>query len=152
MKKVFILFSALFSIISISPSIIQAQELSEYIDLISSKSGVLYVEGATRIDIHRAYQLHQEGILFIDVNSPRGYKAAHIPGAISLDIKTTLKEESLAEHATHDQELVFYCPHIDCWGAAHAAAKSMLWGYTKVFIFDGGAKEWAKAGYPVENG
>ena len=148
MKKRIILFSALFSIIGISPSIIQAQELSEYIDLISSKGGTLYVEGVTRIDIHKAYQLHKEGILFVDVNSPRGYKAAHIPGAISLDIKTTLNEESLTEHATHDQEFVFYCPHIDCWGAAHAAAKSMLWGYTKVFIYDGGAKVMGKSGVP----
>ena len=90
--------------------------------------------------------------MFVDVNSPRGYKRAHIPGAISLDIKTALNEESLAEHATKDQLIVFYCPHIDCWGAAHAAAKSILWGYTNTMIFDGGAKLWAESGYPVEEG
>lgn len=152
MKKITISTLLVAAVCGYFPSLVQAQEIEDYIHLITKKSGVLYVDGATRIDIIKARELHEEAILFIDVNSPRGYAAAHIPSAVSLDIKTMLNKESLAEHATQDQMLVFYCPHIACWGAAHAAAKSILWGYTNVYIFDGGAKSWIEAGLPVDKG
>ncbi len=37
-------------------------------------------------------------------------------------------------------------------GAAWWAAKAVTWGYRKVYLFDGGAKTWKDAGYPVETG
>ena len=130
--------------------IAQAQDKYDYTKLISKDGDETIVEGADKIDVFKAHQLHEEGILFVDVNSPRSYKFAHIPGAINLDFKAGLTAESLAEHAAQDQTIVFYCPHIGCYGAATASAKAITWGYANVMIFEGGADVWSEAGYPIE--
>ncbi len=36
--------------------------------------------------------------------------------------------------------------------ASWEAAKAVIWGYRKVYHFDGGAKAWKEAGYHVETG
>jgi rhodanese-related sulfurtransferase len=123
-----------------------AQDNFDYTKLISKDGGV---DGVAQIDVTTAYELHNKGVLFIDVNSPRRYKFAHIPGAIGLDFRT-MNEEKLSEHATTDQMIVFYCPSKSCYGAAQASAKAITWGYTNVVIFKGGADAWKEAGYPIE--
>jgi hypothetical protein len=68
------------AIIAFSTSPASAQDKFDYADLISKDGNV---EGATKIDIAKAYELYNEGVLFIDVNTPLRYKFAHIPGAWS---------------------------------------------------------------------
>jgi 3-mercaptopyruvate sulfurtransferase SseA len=61
--------------------------------------------------------------------------------------KTTLREV-----AQYDDEIVLYFDDGSVTKAAWEAAKAVTWGYRKVYIFDGGAKVWKDAGYPVESG
>ena len=136
------------AILSFSVSVTSAQDKFDYTELISKDGSV---EGATKIDIAKAYELHNEGVLFVDVNTPLRYKFAHIPGAVGLDYRIALTEENLAKHAkTKDQAIVFYCPKVGCYVAAQASAKAITWGYTNVMILEGGAAAWSDAGYPVE--
>jgi rhodanese-related sulfurtransferase len=151
MKNIVISAFALFMVSGFLPSIAQAQDSSDYKDLVSKKDGEYYAEGALKIDIVKAYELHGAGMLFIDVNTPSGYEAGHIPGAVALDVEA-MTEPGLAEHAAKDQTFVFYCPHPGCWGAAVASAKAIVWGYTNILYYEGGADSWAEAGHAIDKG
>ena len=94
-------------------------------------------------------------MVFIDVSRESIWNAGHIPGAVHLSWERTgdprFSKTTLGEVAGHNDEIVL---HFDdrsgvasaAWEAAHA----VTWGYRKVYLFDGGAKVWKDAGYPVE--
>ncbi len=117
------------------------------------------VEGATEIDIPTAKSFHDRGVIFIDVSGESMWNAGHIPGAVHLSWERTrdpnqvrFSKTTLREVAQYDDEIVLYFDDGSVTKAAWEAAKAVNWGYRKVYIFDGGAKVWKEAGYPVETG
>ncbi|MGB5225129.1 MAG: rhodanese-like domain-containing protein [Arenicellales bacterium] len=109
------------------------------------------VPGAALVTAAEAKALHDAGVVFIDVRSPRLYNRRHIPGVVHLDLKDTFDEESLARVAKKDQPLVIYCSGIKCSRSSTASADAVSWGFKKVHYFRGGIVEWRDAGYPVES-
>ena len=120
------------------------------------------VEGATQIDISTAKSLYDRGVVFIDSSEERVWSAGHIPGAVHIPFWRTgdpsrkrFRRTTLREAAGYDDEIVFYFAYFDESETASAsweAAKAITWGYRKVYLFDGGARAWKDAGYPVETG
>ncbi len=85
------------------------------------------------------------------------WNAGHIPGAVHLSWQRTadqrLSKTALREVAGYNDEIVLYFEgQTGIASAAEEAAKAVAWGYSKVYHFDGGAKAWKDAGYPVETG
>jgi tetratricopeptide (TPR) repeat protein len=115
------------------------------------------VEGATQIDLSTAKSLHEQGAIFIDVSGKPMWNAGHVPGAVHLSWERTdtprYSKATLKEVAGYDDEIVLYFDDGSVIGSAfEEAAKAVTWGYRKVYHFDGGAKAWKDAGYPVETG
>lgn len=109
------------------------------------------VPGTTVITAAEAKALFDNGVIFIDVRSPRLHGRRHIPGAVHLDLKDMYDENSLARVANKDQPLVIYCSGIKCSRSSRASAEAVSWGYEMVYYFRGGIVEWRDAGYPVES-
>lgn len=49
-----------------------------------------------------------------------------------------------------NEEIVVYCGGTQCPQSKQAAEKLTELGYTKVYAYEGGIKEWKEAGYPFE--
>ena len=106
------------------------------------------VEGAEKVDAPHALELLEADETFVDVRRSTQYKLAHIPGAINLDVNTALDEQSLSEHVTKDQTVVFYCSDAGCDRSARASAMAVSWGYENVVYFADGWSTWIANDYP----
>ena len=77
------------------------------------------------------------------------YKAdENIPGSKALPVDT-LTEKLAGDTAKKDEMIVTYCGGGDCKASAEAAEKLTSFGYTKVFAYEGGLKDWKQAGFPL---
>jgi rhodanese-related sulfurtransferase len=94
--------------------------------------------------------LFDRGVTFIDVRAPTGYASGHVRGAVNLPVVTDLSKENLMKVAAPGEEVVFYCHSRYCEDSAIAAAKAILWGYTRVYRLAGGVPAWERANCPVE--
>ncbi len=117
------------------------------------------IEGATKIDLATAKAFYDRGVLFIDAGSKANWKKGHVPGAVSLPwvapdpIKVRLRETTLDKITDRTAEIVFYwCSPGNVCTPSWAVAKTVNWGYRKVYFFNGGAPAWEAAGYPIETG
>ena len=107
------------------------------------------VQGATTVTLGQAKALYDEGVMFIDVRSPRLHNRRHITGAHHLDLKHVYNQASLAAVAGKNDAIVIYCSGVKCSRSARASEQAVSWGYTRVYYFRGGMAEWRKAGYPI---
>jgi TolB-like protein/rhodanese-related sulfurtransferase/tetratricopeptide (TPR) repeat protein len=124
---------------------------ADYKRLIVKKEGEYDVLGVTGIDASTAKVLHdRRGVIFVDVRAVTDFDRGHIPGAKNLSLATHLSNETLANVAGKDDEIVFSCMGKYCSYSAYASAKALLWGYTHVHRFAGGFAAWQDAGYPTE--
>jgi TolB-like protein/class 3 adenylate cyclase/rhodanese-related sulfurtransferase/Flp pilus assembly protein TadD len=122
---------------------------TDFKPLVTEFEGAYDVEGATEIDVTTAKKLADRDVVFVDVRSVGYYDEGHIPGAIHLDLKTDLTEANLSEVIGKDDEVVFYCFGESCYLSAHACAKALTWGFTRVYYFPDGFPGWTAAGYPI---
>jgi rhodanese-related sulfurtransferase len=108
------------------------------------------VEGATTISTGDAKALFDKGAIFVDVRGGADFEAGRIPGAVHLDLKSTLTEAALMEAADKGQDIVMYCNGQKCGLSSAASVKAVAWGFTAVKCFRDGFPGWQTAGYPVE--
>ena len=108
------------------------------------------IDGATTITPDDAKVLFDRGVPFVDVRSDSDWEAGRVPGATHLFVKTVFSEETLAEVAGKNDEVVIYCNGPKCPLSTQATIKAVAWGYTKVYFFRTGFPSWQAAGNPVE--
>lgn len=111
----------------------------------------MQVEGAERIVPETAKALSDRGVTIVDVRDAGSFVRERIAGAVHLDLNADLTEENLSELVGKDDEVIFACWGKYCPYSAYAAAKAVLWGYTRVYYFNGGFPAWKDAGYPTES-
>lgn len=125
----------------------------DYIALVSrhiGESGKYFdVEGVPKIDATAAKAYSDRGVTIIDVRDAKIYAEGHIPGAINLNLLVDLTRENLAKTVDKNDEVVFHCWGKPCGYSAIACAKAALWGYTRVYYFDGGIPAWKAAGFDI---
>lgn len=111
----------------------------------------LTVDGAVTVSPSEAKALFDQGALFIDPRTDADFEAGRVPGAVHLSLKQGgFSEASLAEVASKDEPLVFYCNGIKCGVSGKACGKAVAWGYTNIHYFREGFPGWEAADYPVE--
>ncbi len=95
----------------------------------------------------RARIANDATIKLIDVREDREWTLGHISGAehigkgvIERDIETKIPDKSA--------EIILYCG--GGFRSALAAETLQKMGYANVYSMDGGWREWANAGYPVD--
>ena len=108
-----------------------------------------HVAGATTVTLDEAKALYDQGVIFIDVRSPRLHNRRHITGTRHLDLKHVYNEATLAAVAGRDEPIVIYCSGVKCSRSSRASEQAVSWGYEKVYYFRGGMAEWRKASYPI---
>jgi rhodanese-related sulfurtransferase len=84
----------------------------------------------------------------VDVLSAKSYGSGHISGAISIPIQSL--EEQAPKMLKKDETIVVYCASYDCLSSTEAAKKLTNMGYSSVFDYKGGIKEWMESGLPIE--
>jgi len=108
------------------------------------------VDGATTISTAEAKRLFDQGVAFLDVRSNRDWEAGRIPGAVHIELKKKLNEESMAELFARDQPIVIYCNSIGCTRSSKASKKAVSWGYQKVYYYRLGFPDWKHHGYAIQ--
>ena len=88
-------------------------------------------------------------LVVIDSRKKTEYVKGHIEGAINI-LNTELALEGL-ELVIPDRStpVLFYCNGVRCLRSSDSITKVVGWGYTKVFWFRGGWKEWTEKRLPV---
>jgi TolB-like protein/class 3 adenylate cyclase/rhodanese-related sulfurtransferase len=118
-----------------------------YLELISVTEGTFNVSGAVEIDAERAKTLNDGGAVFIDSRGKSAYERGHIPGAIHLPLHEV--QNNLTDLVGQDAQVVFYCDNPNCHLAAHASARALTQGFTRVYYFAGGILAWENAKHPI---
>jgi rhodanese-related sulfurtransferase len=87
-----------------------------------------------------------EDVVIVDVRLPSDFRAAHVPGAISLPKGTWGTARGLQKGKLN----ILYCYSQTCHIAAEAAEELLEQGYA-VQEMEGGFATWQQAGYRVES-
>ena len=91
--------------------------------------------------------LDNGNVTLIEVLNEDEYKKSHIKGAINIPLKeigTRAKEQF-----TEDEKIVVYCADFECSASPTAAKKLEDMGFSSVYDFTGGKKDWKEAGLPM---
>ena len=123
---------------------------NEWRSLVTYGGTEVKIQGANAIDNKTAKELHDRGVVFVDVFYLWGEK--RIPGAHYLEMFTfDFNEVLLSKIARKTQDLVIYGSRpTDNDMAISAVALAVSWGYEKVYYYEDGMTNWEKAGYPVD--
>jgi rhodanese-related sulfurtransferase len=105
-----------------------------------------------RIDLEEAYRLFVEGAVFLDARDPEEFYVGHIYGAKNLPYEKMEEFDTLLEHLPKDTTIVTYCDGEGCELSIHLAVELMKRGFTKVYAFYAGWREWMESDYPVDVG
>lgn len=94
---------------------------------------------------------NQEPLYLVNVLGNREFSQAHIPGSQNVPVadKNFVQE---VEQLTGDRDarIVVYCASFSCTASPNAASKLDHAGFTRVYDYEGGVKDWQDAGYPLE--
>lgn len=109
------------------------------------------------ISLNVAQMLHnQDGILFVDSREVEEFECGTIPGSINIPFDY-LPDENLEEYfdsvfggPTSSREMVTFCSGEECDLSLHLSRNMIALGYSNIFIFFGGSREWENAGLEVE--
>ena len=93
-------------------------------------------------------RLEENNVKLIEVLDEKDYERSHIKGAINIPLKRIRTEAK--KRFDKDEELIVYCSDRECTASPTAARKLEGAGYSHVYHFAGGKKEWKEAGLPME--
>jgi len=109
------------------------------------------IEGARTISTAPAKLFFDKGYDFIDVRGLDDFNIGHIPGAYHLPIKSDFDERNLSAIVKKEQPVVIYCNGILCMGSSIAIKKAIGWGWSNIFYYREGIRDWKQQGYSVHS-
>ena len=101
------------------------------------------------ISIDIAKNLFDQNMLFVDARSDEYYLEGHIPKAVcndNLDSLITKIEKQVAI----DDGFVVYCSDDDCGSSEELAYSLQEQGFSNIYVFKGGWKQWIDNNLPME--
>ncbi|MFQ6676240.1 MAG: rhodanese-like domain-containing protein [Fidelibacterota bacterium] len=124
--------------------IVRSQDVS---DVDAFLADTTFFTAPRMIDLALARELFDRGVTFVDARDDEEYRAGHIRGALNLPTV------ELVALLSPDDPVVAYCSGEGCASSLELAETLMLdWGFSRVFVFEGGWPQWESAGYPAEVG
>ena len=87
-----------------------------------------------------------KNIMLLNVLPEASYHDCHIEGSVNINYKIDI-EDSM-HNIDKDQLIVAYCASYSCNASSNAARKLEELGFTNVYIYEGGMKEWRELGLP----
>ncbi|OGJ94181.1 MAG: hypothetical protein A2487_07660 [Candidatus Raymondbacteria bacterium RifOxyC12_full_50_8] len=120
--------------------------------VISAKAKHDFINQAREIDLPKAQEYFNEGVLFVDARAAEDYAAGHIRGAISLPVDNFFSVFGPFRQAYPDSTLIVaYCSGRECPDSHELAENLENAGYVHVKVFIDGFPAWKSEGLPVEN-
>ncbi len=110
-----------------------------------------HIQGITTVSAEQTIELilSKPDLVIIDSRKKIEFRKGHIEGAINI-LNTQLQREDLERVLTSKSSAVlFYCDGIRCRRSTDSIKQAKTWGYTKIFWFRGGWKEWTTKRLPV---
>ena len=91
-----------------------------------------------------------EPLVLLEILPEEEYRKGHLPDAISVPPERVAE---LVPELVPDREaeIVVYCAHSQCMASRRAAQELEALGYTNVSAYEGGKRDWADNGLPLEN-
>ncbi len=83
-------------------------------------------------------------MILINVLNQETYVDCHITGSINIPLEQLL--ETIASW-DKDKEIIVYCAHTNCNASDKAYELLKEMGFTHIYKYQGGMKEWLKKGY-----
>jgi rhodanese-related sulfurtransferase len=92
--------------------------------------------------------------LFINVLPEKYYLKEHIPGSDNIPVSDSNLEVKALEKAGDDKNkaIVVYCADRECQASPKAARRLDKSGFTNIYDYEGGIKDWKEAGYSTRSG
>ncbi len=84
----------------------------------------------------------------LDVLDTESYNKGHIKGSISMPLK--MIGRNAPKMLNKSDMIVTYCASFDCKASTEAAEKLIKLGYTNVYDYKGGLKDFQETGLPLE--
>lgn len=124
------------------------EELSvEVAEEISTETNEVELQGIRTI---QAKLLFDEGIPFIDARDHWDFNEGHIQGAVNIPEYKFEPDEPKLKQFDKNKPMVVYCSGNDCDVSIKLGKKMAELGFTNLYIYLGGWKEWEEAGLPIE--
>lgn len=104
----------------------------------------------SRGELHR-WKVEGKDFAFINVLPPEDYAEKHIPGSQNVPHNDPKFVDKVAQVARdRDRPVVVYCASTQCQASPDAARALEEAGFTRVYDYEGGMKDWEDAGLPVD--
>ncbi len=110
-----------------------------------------HVPGAVTVTAEELIKLvfSNPDIVLIDSRKKSEFLKGHIEGAVNI-LNTQMHQKDLeAIAADKNIAILFYCNGERCLRSYDAVSKALDWGYSNIFWFRGGWKEWTEKRFPV---
>ena len=101
------------------------------------------------ISIDVAKKLFTDSILFIDARAEEYYLEGHIPNSICSDDFNSLVFQ-IEDLVDYNNSFVVYCSDDDCGSSEDLAYQLQDQGFTNIYLFKGGWKQWLEHNLPIE--
>ena len=101
------------------------------------------------ISIDVAERLFSDSVLFIDARAEEYYDEGHIPNSICNDDFDSLVYQ-IEDFVTYNNGFVVYCSDDDCGSSEDLAYQLQDQGFTNIYLFKGGWKQWVENDLPME--
>ena len=101
------------------------------------------------ISIDVAERLFSDSVLFIDAREEEYYIEGHIPNSICNDDFDSLVYQ-IEDFVTYNNGFVVYCSDDDCGSSEDLAYQLQDQGFTNIYLFKGGWKQWVENNLPME--
>ena len=101
------------------------------------------------ISIDVAERLFLDSVLFIDARAEEFYQDGHIPNSICNDDFDSLVYQ-IEDFITYKNGFVVYCSDDDCGSSEDLAYQLQDQGFTNIYLFKGGWKQWVENELPME--
>ena len=88
----------------------------------------------------------EEGFALVNVLGPDAFAREHIPWSINIPRG---QEDEFEKRFAKGKEIVVYCASSDCEASPEVARELGRRGFTAVYDYEGGLKDWKAGGHPA---
>lgn len=101
------------------------------------------MQALTRDELKRMNETEHDDFVLINVLSPEQFNEKHIRTSINIPAANTDFVDTVEEVAgSKDRKVVVYCADFDCDASPNAARKLEAAGFTQVYDYQGGTRDW----------
>ena len=120
--------------------------------MLAAEEAPASIDGTTLVDAEKIIELVEslDDLIIVDARTVGDYDKGHIPDSVRL-VNTETNADSLSKIlSSKESPVVFYCNGVNCGRSVESCKIAVAEGYTNVYWFRGGIKEWEAKGFPVE--